>query len=337
MSLLHCFRFLAFLGSVIFAGSVLAVGNLQVDTVGASAGEATLVLEAPTGDTVKPDADGMAGQISFRNLDAGTYKLRTLVNGQQVGEAQAISIQDNETARYKVDTSTGIATAVAAAMLGWPQQQQSMFWLGFGFGYADDDGDGSFTSIFGNGDGGLNSNGAKGGIEFQIAPPMPAQHFGSWYAYGRLYSLGIDDKGFFVDAHPTPGRDSGVKQEFDYEAMFGLGWRFPVTQQFGLALFGGLAMTRMKTTVFSDETGGGGPYNKATSSKTSYGANWGIEASYRLRWPQRRNTELFLRAEQLRYRSNDASVTSPFTGATYRGGIDSGHINQYTTGLRFNF
>jgi len=336
---LRFLRLLAVCLATLAASNALAVGNLQIDTVGASAGQATLVLETPAGQPVKPAADSTATQANFRDLNAGTYNLRTVVNGKQVGETQRVQIRDNETARYRVDTTTGVATVVAAALLARPQQQQSLFWLGFGVGYSDAKVDGSFTSPFGNGSGGVDSNGFKGGLEFQFAPPvLRDQRLGSWFAYGRVYSLGIDGTGFFVDAHPAAGvADSGVKQKFDYEATAGLGWRFPVTPEFGLALFGGLAMTRMKTTVFSDETGGGGPYNSATSTKNSFGPNWGLEASYRLRLPQGRNTEMFFRAEQLYYGSNDAMVMSPFTGATYRGGVNSGHINQFTGGLRVNF
>jgi hypothetical protein len=321
------------------AGSAFAVGNLQIDVTGATTGQTTLVLETGGGQIVKPGGDSTATQANFRNLDAGTYNLRTMANGKQVGETQRVQVRDNETSRYTVEARTGVATAVAAALLARPQQQQSMFWLGFGIGYADAKVDGSFTSPFGVGGGGMNSDGWKGGLEFMFAPPiLREQRLGSFYFYGRVYSLGLDSTGYFVDAHPPVGvRDSGVMNKFDYEATLGVGWRFPVTPEFGIGVFGGGAMTRMKTTVFSNEIGGGGPYNASTSSTNSFGGNWGLEASYRLRLPQGRRTDLFFRAEQIYYGSNDAMVRSPFTGATYMGGVSSGHINQFTAGARINF
>jgi hypothetical protein len=132
-------------------------------------------------------------------------------------------------------------------------------------------------------------------------------------------------------------RDSGVMNKFQGQAALGAGLRFAATPDFGVGVLGGLAATRMKTTVFSNEMGGGGPYNQASSTNNAFGAQLGLEFNYRLRLPQGRRSELFARWDHTWYGSNDVMVRSPFTGAIYTGTVDSGSYNQFTAGARINF
>jgi hypothetical protein len=315
-----------------------AVGNVQIETDGATSGQVTLVLEDSKGQAVKEDEDSdrRRGIFWWRNRDSGTYTVRTLVDGKSVGSPQTIMVRDNETVRYRVNTATGVATAVTATMIGRQQQQQNMFWLGGMLGYSYTHSDNSISSPFGSASSGINGGGFTGGLELTVNPfARRLNQLANVFFFASVIGDNTDESKAYVSFHPTPGLDSGGSVDIKYSVRGGAGMRFTVAPDTALAVMAGLAYSRAKSTAFTDESGGGGVMNQFSKTQGLWGPMLGLELAYGLRMFQGVGSQVFMRAERT-WMTGDTNISGTSTlGFPYSGSSDIKYTDRFMLGLRF--
>ena len=334
----HCLGFCSIVLGFLFATSAFAVGNVQVESTGASAAQATLVLEDEKGQVVKEDEDSdrRRGLWWWRNRVAGYYLLRTMVAGQLVGTPQRVQVRDGETSQYRVDTATGVATLIAAAAIVRQQQQQNMFWLGGMLGYSYTHSDNSISSPFGAASSGINGGGFTGGLELMVNPfARRANQLANVFFFASVIGDNTDESKAYVSFHPTPGLDSGGSIDVKYSVRGGVGMRFTVAPDTALAIMAGLAYSRAKSSIFTDESGGGGVMNQFSKTQGLWGPMLGLELAYGLRMFQGVGSQVFLRAERT-WMTGDTNLAGTSTlGFNYTGTSDIKTTDRFMLGLRF--
>lgn len=322
--------------AVFFASTeAKAVATTQISVVGQAINETTLQLLDEKDQPVQEDEDSnrAVGLWWWRDTPAGNY---TLVI-RQPGKAEArerITLTDGKTSVFRVDSSALTVTktdehdpdAINAqddtrfglAILGgvkrtpYEAQVQAAAW-----GIDEDD---DLDDTIGM----LGIEGRYYLPNFEALQTCRARLF---LAAMYLEYLGGGRTNRFINAHPGASKDTGMSLEELRSLRLAVGSQFLLTQQVMMAFLVGAHATRVDVRMLSDETGGGGPRNNFSTSKTVWGPYFAVDLMFPLLLQQVLrvpNLDFFVRAEAMHMPSVVARGRSPFTGAHYRGEAEGG-------------
>lgn len=312
-----------------------AVATAQISVTGKAVNETTLQLLDAKGQPVQQDDDSnpAVGAWWWRNAPAGDY---TLVI-RQPGQAEVrekVTLTDGKTNVFRVDSGARTVTATgqrdpdainelddsrfALAILGgvkrtpYEAQVQAPAWG------VDEDADLSDS---------IGMIGVEGRYYLPNFEALQACRTRLFLAAMYLHYLGGGRVNRFINAHPGPNEDTGMGLDEKRSLRLALGSQFLLTQQVMMAILIGAHATHVKARVVSDETGGGGPRNSFSTSKTIWGPYFAVDLMFPLLLQQVLrvpNLDLFVRAEAMHMRDIAVSGRSPFTAAEYRGEAEGG-------------
>jgi hypothetical protein len=301
-----------------------AAGGVGINVVGASPNEITLQLVSPQGNVVtapQSESDRRRGFWVWSGLNPGRYTVRTLRNGQPVGQDQQVDVRDNETAFLAYDVRTGMIRPVSrgASMAMSPLSVGVMG----GWKFVDVDATATRTGVAETGRGVIEGDMASYGAELryelnpaqQIAQGLGAGLFvmGSVLAY-----TGHGQSNRFLNTEAAAGNEVGGRVSERYGGQLGIGLRFNPMQRLGLALMAGAHFTRTAYSILDDQTPGGGRNNVITENKWVVGPWVGAELSTPVSVMQNYGPlELFVRGQMQHMPSHNMTAqTQPFNFTT---------------------
>jgi hypothetical protein len=305
-----------------------AVATAQVNVTGQAIGETTLQLLDDQGQAVQEDEDSdpRAGIWWWRDASAGSY---TLVI-RQPGKAdvrQPITLRDGSENVFRVDSATRTVASgrQPSALATTPRFGIGL--LGGAKRMPYDDLDFS-SSALGIDDGdGLDRGFPMAGIEgrYYLDACESLQGMGLFLAASYLHYFGDRDSRRFIDAHPTPGLDSGGLLRERWAMRLAVGRMFNLSERLLMSVLAGAHATRVSIEAFSDESGGGGPYNRFSRKRTVVGPYAAIELGIPIAFAfaQSSAVQLFVRGEAQWMRDVSVSGESAF-GFDYRTEVDGG-------------
>ena len=265
-----------FLIGLMTASTVGAVSNLTIGTQGSTATKLSLFNRDN-----EQVASGTGG-LTATGIDPGAYRL--LVDTPAGPVETGIEVEDETTCTYQVDTESGKADRLRCVpLLAQQQQQQQAGWslIGLG-GIKRSPFDADISTLFGNGSADLQDNGWRFSLEGRRQIGSSAS--GTTFAWGGVdvYSS-VKDTKLTLDVHPTPGNDTGAGFEEEYGLRLGIGRSWSLGNGVSVDGLIGVHATRVKGTLITDESGGGGNREMFTDREFLLGPTVGVGVSMPLR------------------------------------------------------
>ncbi len=263
--------------------SAFAVATLEVEVVGAqdqSISSDSISLFNENNEEVEQD-DRDDGAFYWRNLDAGTYTLKS--DGQAI---RTVTISPNDSAKHlRVDSSelsvSGANTIddgnriETLDILGPEGVGLGLAFRGIGkFASFDSRIDGDFSGSSDSQSGTQNLSGFGVGADLFFRPNSLDPFFFK-FSYAGLSNL--DDEDAKADFHTTPGEDSMLELQEDYYLRAMIGWSVLEQDLYRLSLLGGAQATRTEVTLITDESGGGGDLERFEESEFRWGPVLGLQ------------------------------------------------------------
>ncbi len=337
---MHCIRSKVFgcLGALVLAAGWIspawAVDNGRIQVTVPSIGQTSLKLFDPGGIQVPSAPDA----TTFTGLKPGPYTLRTERDGK--ASETKVPVEEDKTCMVKVDDKgdSELVRCVAMALLG--QQQQSPWTFGVLGGWKKTPFDTRLNTTFGNGDADLEEGGGSLALEARYNFRKRQQNLGAqMFLYGTyVHYFGTDLERLFLNVHPLAALDTGAAAEEKNALQLGVGSRWNIAQRLGLELMLGVHATRVKGSIITLESQGGGTDLRFDRTKTLFGPTLGLGLTYPLR-TMKNGHPLNGVFRWTRAWMPDFSVSgsSAFSGGNYDARINGGAQDSFQLGVQWNW
>lgn len=326
-------KVLVFLGALAvgWMAPAWAVDNGRIQVTVPSFGQTSLKLFDAGGGQVPSAPDATL----FTNLKPGPYTLRVERDGKT--SETPVPVEEDKTCMVKVDDK-GDSELVRCLPLALVGQQQNPWTFGVLGGWKKTPFNSSLNTTFGNGSDDLEEDGASLALEarYNLNQRIKGARlfmFGTYMQY-----FGTDLQRLFLNLHPTPALDTGTGAEEKNALHLGVGSRWNVAQRVGMELMLGAHATRVKGSILTLESQGGGTDLSFQRTKTLYGPLLALGMTYPL-WTMKNGRPLngVFRWTRTWMPGFNVSGNSAFSGGNYDARIKGGAQDNLQLGVQWDW
>ena len=317
-----------------YVPAAFAVDNGRIQVNVPSIGQTSLKLFDTLGAAM-PSSD----PTTFANLKPGGYTLRSERDGK-VSETK-VAVEENQTCMVKVDDKgdSELVRCLPVALVG--QQQQRPWTFGVLGGWKETPFDTRLNTTFGNGSADLEESGGSLALEARYNFRRRQQNLGAeMFLYGTyVHYFGTDLERLFLDVHGAPGNlDTGAGAEEKNALQVGVGGHWNLAQRLGMELMLGAHATRVKGSVVTLESQGGGTDLRFSRNKTLVGPMLALGLTYPLLTMQNGHPlNGVFRWTRTWMPDFNVSGSSAFSGGNYDARINGGAQDNFQLGVLWNW